>query len=110
MSVTGARCGCRASGQDAPGTHPPTPLQVLEERHLSRSRSAGGDELSLPSTSSSCGGGGASGGSDSVGGLDAEVRPCSKLSRCRSRWCRQASSGVVVPVTCFLPLSFKQTL
>ncbi|KAK9819384.1 hypothetical protein WJX81_005033 [Elliptochloris bilobata] len=48
-------------------------LQALEERHLSRSRSAGDDEVSLPSTSSSCGGAGGSGGSDSVGGIDAEV-------------------------------------
>ena len=48
--------------------------QALEERHLGRSRSTEQDELSLPSTSSSSGGG-ASCASDSVGGVDAEVTP-----------------------------------
>ena len=49
------------------------PVQALEERHLNRSRSGVDDELSLPSTSSSCGGAGVSGASDSVGGVDVEV-------------------------------------
>ncbi len=48
--------------------------QALEERHLGRSRSTEQDDLSLPSTSSSSGGG-ASCASDSVGGVDAEVTP-----------------------------------